>query len=366
MKIIKNIALALVAFAFASCSGQTDTEEYSLSIRPDKTEIYADGVQEVSFTVSYGSVDVSTSKEMSLTYVKDGASRNLPAGKNTFSTSEPGVYEFSASYDNGQKAIISERVRITAVTPEKVESRYYRKMLAMEFTSIQCTYCPILAKTVKNIEAAYPGRIIPVAFHCDNMGTDPMTLPLNAKFYENVVNNNDGGLPLFAFDLRKSSDDIINEYTKIESELNSQLENYPAISGVALSTTYDESEGKINVLAKFKTDLRGEYRCHIFLIESGIEYTQAGHEGSDPYIHDNVVRAIASDNVFGAKLNQGKILEADTEYSYSKSFTCDNSWNIRKMKAVACILNADSVGSFHVNNSNECAIGDNIDYLINE
>lgn len=366
MKFIKYIIPALAALALASCSGQTDNEEYDLSLRPDNTEIYADGSQSVYFTVSYGSADVSRSKDMYLAYEKDGKRTELQAGKNSFSTSEAGTYVFQAFYDNGQKTLSSPSVTISAKEPEKAESRYYKKMLAMEFTSIHCTYCPILAETVRNIEKAYPGRLIPAAFHCDNMGTDPMSVTLNSKFYENVVNNNDGGLPLFAFDLRKSSTDIVNEYSLIESEMKSQIEKYPAAGGVAISTTYDINGGTIDVKAMFRTEIKGEYRCHVFLVEDGIEYTQAGHDGTSPYVHDNVVRAIASDNVFGTKLNQGKALEADTEYTYSKSFTTGEGWNIEKMRVIACLMKADRDGSIHMNNSNVCAVGGSAEYLINE
>lgn len=373
MRTIKNIffrimAFALPALAFSACSGNTDEGEYRLTIRPDKTEIYADGAQVVSFTVCYGAEDVSRSADMHITWEKDGVPADMAAGKNTFSTSEPGTYYFTAQYAAGNQVVHSDKVMVTAVEPESVASSgFYRKMLGMEFTSIFCISCPFLAEAIENICDAYPGRLVPVSFHCDFMGADPMTMPMNAKFYEKVANmKDDKALPLFAFDMRKSTRDIINEYAKIESEMLLQFEKYQAFCGVAVSSEYDPSSGKVDVEARFITDVSGEYRCHIFLVEDGVEYTQAGHDGSSPYLHDNVVRAIASDNVFGSKLNKGNPLEPGKEYVYTKSFTLNEEFDAENMRVVACILSAGSDDAFHVNNTNECGLNGTAGYLYEE
>lgn len=361
MKNIKQITFVLAAFVLCSCSGNTDTDEYTLVINPDKTEIYADGAQTVTFTVSYGQEDVSKSEDLVISWEKDGTVTEMKAGENTFSTSFAGIYSFSASYTTAGKTLYSDKAVVTVKEVESLSSGYYRKMLAMEFTSILCTSCPFLAEAVETLENEYPGRIIPVGFHCNNLGTDPMTLPLNAKFYEKVSNNNDGSLPLFAFDMRKSGHDIINEYAKIKSEMLSQLEEYPAVCGIAVSSSLDAS-GKLQVEAGFKSDVPAEYRCHIFLVEDGIEYTQAGYDGSD-YRHENVLRAIASDNVKGIRINSGSTLAPGREYKYSKTFTLDPEWEVENMRIVVSMLKVESDGSYHINNSNECKIGESAEYL---
>lgn len=364
MKNIKFTILAAAVLAFAACSGNTDTEEYTLAINADKTEIYADGSQAVTFTVSYGQEDVSKSGDMVISWEKNGSVTEMKAGENSFSTSSAGTYSFSARYTTGGKTVYSGETVVTAKEVETLSSGYYRRMLAMEFTSILCTSCPFLAEAVETLENEYPGRIIPVGFHCDNLGTDPMTLPLNRKFYEKASNNNDGSLPLFAFDMRKSGYDIINEYAKIESEMLSQLEDYPAICGVAVSSSCDVS-GKLAVEARFKSDIPAEYRYHIFLVEDGIEYTQAGYDGAG-YIHENVLRAIASDNVNGTLINSGNRLVPGKEYTYSKTFTLDPEWEVENMRIVVCMLKAENDGSYHVNNSNECGCGESAEYIYEE
>lgn len=367
MKPFKIIVFGVIIFALAACAGNTDINDYDLTISPDKTEVILDGSEIINFAVYYGPENVSKSKDMHITWEKDGVSNELAAGVNTFSVSEVGTYVFSAQFNIGQTTVYSDKTSIVVKESESVvDSKYLRKMLAMEFTSIYCTYCHILAEAVENIQDAYPGRMIPAVFHCDFMGADPMTLPLNSKFYEKVSNVNDESLPLFAFDFRKSSEDIINEYAKIDREMHRQLENYATVCGVAISSTYDASSRKLEVKAGFKTDVSGVYRFHMFLLEDNIQFMQAGHDGSSPYIHNNVVRAISSDNVFGTKLNNGNVLDPGEEYTYTKTFTLDAEWKAENIRVVACMLKADVDGNFHVNNSNECLLNDSVGYLVKE
>ena len=70
----KRIAYALTVLAVAACSGTVDPDagasgnpmeevpEGVLRIFADKTEILADGNEEVSFTVMFGKEDVSTAQ----------------------------------------------------------------------------------------------------------------------------------------------------------------------------------------------------------------------------------------------------------------------------------------------------------------
>lgn len=238
---------------------------------------------------------------------------------------------------------------------------YPQKMLGMQFTSIGCTNCPFLSTAIKDVRKNYPDKIIPVSFHMDfGDYEDPMALPVNTKFHEKV--NTGDGLPMFAFNLRKSSSHIINEYAKIVSEMEHQADAYPAVAGVAVSNEYDEASARVEVKARFRVDVAGEYRYHIFLVEDGIRYSQLGSENAD-YTHDNVFRAMAADNVLGSKLNDGKPLVTGKEYTVTKTLNIDEVWVPENMRVVVAILNTDDGGeTFHVNNANECAFGESVDY----
>ena len=194
---------------------------------------------------------------------------------------------------------------------------------------------------------------------------DPMTLSMNSRFYSKVSGRDDYsiGLPMFALNFRQSSEHIVNEYAKIAAEIEHQAELYPAVCGVAVGTSYDEASRKVTVNAMFKSDMAMDARYHIFLVEDGYEYYQAGSE-EDEYVHDNVLRYISSDNVLGSKLEQGKVLEPGKEYSVTKTVILENEWEVSRMRVVVAMLISDDGGETYCsNNANECAIGESVDYL---
>ena len=272
--------------------------------------------------------------------------------------------------DAGGKVIIDNTVefevgesldyRYVDSAPEHNEpqtpSTYDQKMVAMQFTSIGCTYCPILSSALKDVQENYPDKIIPVSFHMDYSGfEDPMTLSVNTKFFDKVNTGDGAGLPLFALNFRKSSKHIINEYAKIVSEIEYQAEEYPAVGSADVSSAYDKASGKVTVTAKFVSDVAEDFRYHIFLLEDGISYVQAGADGD--YIHDNVFRAMAGDNIQGVKLNQGKALQKGKEYTVTETFTLDKEWNPENMRVVAMLLKSEDGGeTYCCNNADECVL----------
>lgn len=372
--IVKFLLPVLMLLPFYACSGNLDDEgdasEYGvpegvLRIFADKTEIAADGHEKVVFTVVYGSSDVSDMSGMVISHERGGVVTVLPEGKHEFTSTVPGEYVFTATYDYGGKKHTDNSVKVTVRSSgSQISSGYRQKMIAMQFTSVGCVNCPILAEALKNVQKNYPDKIIPVAFHLDYDVEDPMTLSMNSRFYSRLSDKDDHslGLPMFAFNFRKSSQPIINEYAKIVSEMELQAELYPPVCGVAVETSYDEGSGKLQIDAKFRSDVAMDARYHIFLLEDGYEYYQAGFDG-DEYVHDNVLRYISSDNVLGSKIEQGKVLEPGREYVVSKSVKLDGSWNASKMRVVVAMLcSYDGGETYCSNNANECSIGESADY----
>lgn len=236
---------------------------------------------------------------------------------------------------------------------------YYHKMLAMEFTSVNCTYCPELAESMENIQKRFPGRTAVAAFHSEALGNDPMSLPLNDKILNKVTTGQ--GLPMFSLDFRKSSRHITSQEEMIASEIELRLENHKPDCGVAIDSEYDRADGKVKVTARFISSVAESYRYHIFLVEDGIQYMQAGEDGT--YTHMNVVREIAADNIYGTRLNQGNALEVGKEYQIERAFDLNKEWNPDNMRVIACIMQSEDGSTYTCDNSNECALGSRSDYL---
>ena len=248
---------------------------------------------------------------------------------------------------------------------DKITSVFCQKMVAMQFTSVGCTNCPLLAEALKSVQENQPGRIIPIAFHMDYDVEDPMSLDICRAFYDKVSFRDDNviGLPMLALNFRKGSQHVVNEYARIISEMEHQAEQYPVSSGVAVSTSYDAATRKLTVTARFISELERVCRYHMILVEDGISAMQMGAETLE-YVHDNVLRFIASDDVRGARLNSGEPLLPGREYEVTREFVLDEEWNEDAMRVVAVLLAADADGqTFGCNNANECAVGGSADYL---
>lgn len=248
---------------------------------------------------------------------------------------------------------------------DKVTSVFRQKMVAMQFTSVGCTNCPLLAEALKSVQENHPDRIIPVAFHMDYDIEDPMSLDVCRVFYDKVSFREDNviGLPMLAFNFRQGTQHVVNEYAKIVSEMERQTEQYPVCSGVAVSSSYDEASRRLTVTARFISEVSQACRYHILLVEDGIAASQMGTETLE-YVHDNVLRLVASDDVRGARLNSGEPLLPGREYEVTREFVLDGEWNEDAMRVVAVLLTADADGqTFGCNNANECAVGGSADYL---
>ena len=251
------------------------------------------------------------------------------------------------------------------VQGEKITSVYQQKMVAMQFTSVGCVYCPTLATAIKSVQDKQPGKIIPVAFHLNYGDADPMALSDCEKFYKRVAFEDEQAisLPMLALNFRKGSQKIVSQEEKILSEIAYQAEEYSASSGVAISTSYDNASRKLEVTAKFISEVTQSAKYHIILVEDGISYKQTGAETAD-YTHNNVFRYISSDNLKGADLNLGAPLTPGMEYQVTKTITLGKDWNPDNMRVVAVMLTPDDAAgkNFGCNNANECAVGKSVDY----
>ena len=253
------------------------------------------------------------------------------------------------------------------VQGEKITSIYKQKMVAMQFTSVGCVYCPNLAASIKSVQEKQPGMIIPVAFHLNYGDVDPMALPECEKFYKRVAFEDEQAisLPMLALNFRKGSQKIVDQEAKILDEMEYQVEEYPTSSGVAINTVYDQSSRKLEVTARFVSEVTQSAKYHIILVEDGVEYAQTGAETSE-YTHNNVFRYISSDNLKGTDLNLGKPLTPGMEYQVTKTITLNKAWNPDAMRVVAVMLTPDDAAgrNFGCNNANECAVGSSVDFQL--
>ena len=108
-RLFQIFAFAALAFGFTACEtpGETTNNgETTLTLKGDKSEIVADGVDKVTFTVL---VNGEANSEAQIVCTKD----NSIVENNTFTTTEAGDYLFKAIYGNKS----SEAFKVTASKP---------------------------------------------------------------------------------------------------------------------------------------------------------------------------------------------------------------------------------------------------------
>ena len=344
-------------------SGGTDTPaEGVLTIKADKTEITADGSDCVTFTVMFGSEDVSTKKTMHIVKEFDGKSENLANGANVFSTTAPGTYKFSAYLYSGGEHVSENQIEVVAVAAES-DVRYAQKVIGEQFTSTGCQSCPGLSTALKEVLQNMPGVLVPLSFHMDFSGiSDPMSIEATTAFYKYHAFQ---GLPYFNLNFRKSAA-VNTDVSSIIAAVREEMSLNPTTCGVAIETSYDASTRGLDVTAKITSNSAVRHKYHIFLVEDGITgYDQMGANMN--YVHDNVVRKMAAPQVTGFDINDRQPFVPGVEVTARKTFTLDAGWKVENMRVVvAALTSLDGGATWTSNNANQCSIGGSADYELEQ
>ena len=377
MKLARYILSAISFIALSACSGTVDPDsgtetkdpmkdvpEGVLRIFADKTEISADGNDEVTFTVMFGSEDVSNAKTLQLIRNFNGDEKYMAYGANKFSTVTAGTYTFSAKYYYAGNNYTDNSVTVEAKPFFNGEEKNYkRQYLGTLFTSTGCNSCPLAAKGLKQLQADNPGEIILAAFHADMVVPDPMTI---AETYEfQTALGGFQGLPAFFWNMREESYTGGSAFTESFAE---EKDAYDTYSGVAVETTYDEGSSKLDVNIGITSNVPSVFRYMVILVEDDIpakgEYEQNGQ--NENYVHYNVVRKVLT-NVTGEKINDNLPLTVGVEVKASKSVTLSKDWKPENMRVIVAVMTSEDGGyNWTVNNVNECKVGGSVSYLYEE
>lgn len=377
-KYLLSFAAALAAVA---CSGTIDPEagneddipqedpktqvpEGVLRMFADKNQVLADGNDEVTFTVMYGSEDVSNAKTLQLIRTFGSEQKYMAYGANKFSTVTAGTYEFSAKYYYAGNNYTDNSVSIEAKPFFSGEEKAYAKRyFGTLFTSTGCNSCPLAAKGLKKLQEDNAGEIILAAFHADMTVPDPMTIQETYELQSQLGGFT--GLPAFFWNMREDS------YTGgavFADSFSDEKARYETFSGVALNTTFDAASSKLDVEVAVTSNTPAVFRYMLLLVEDNIpatgEYAQNGQ--SDSYIHYNVVRDVVTP-VAGEKLNDNLPFTVGVEVKANRSVTISPDWNIDNMRVVAVAMTSDDGGyNWTANNVNECRLGESASYLYEE
>lgn len=329
-----------------------DVPEGVLRIFADKTEIKADGTDEVTFTIMFGSENVSKAKTVQLIREIEGNEKRLPYGKNTFTTTRPGSYKFTAHYYYEGEHYSENSVSVEAKQVEYGEEKQFlHKLLGFHFTMRYFTPCIDTEATIKELQEKYPNRISIVSFYPAMSGSpDAFTLPETSEY---MYFFNTEGVPSFYWSMRKT----MYYHNQIEDAYWEERDNYIPNSGVAIQTTYNASSAELEISIGITSNTSTNYRYMIFLVEDGIS-------DENGYIYNNVVRDILTRTIVGDKINDNDPLIVGVETTAMTTTTLSNEWIASNMRVVvASLISLDDGYSWTIDNVNECKVGESVSYL---
>ena len=318
--------VALMCLIMTSCAGVVDSDavqEGVLTLMSDVEKIFADGKQEVIFSVMDGSQDITS--ESVITCVTTGETLE----EASFVTADPGEYVFKASYGNKT----SKTASVTAM----FASKFKRQVCVMEFTGVWCAQCPGGAQILNFLVGdLYKGKVNALAFHNNDVYALPVEPILASKF--NVTT-----YPSYVTDMRDSGELNGNGCS---NSIWKSLNETETFCGPSLICVYDEATGNVAVKAKVVSEKTMEYRLAAYVVEDKVTGNQTLGTGSvqKDYTHRHMVRKMLSADYSGDRLGQ---IAAGAESEKEYSFAMEASWNPENVSVVILAIGPDG----QVNNS---------------
>jgi thiol-disulfide isomerase/thioredoxin len=161
-------------------------------------------------------------------------------------------------------------------------SRFFHRVLALEFTATWCQYCPNMAAALEEARKERPGRIQEIAVHySDEMSSvtsDGVVSRYKVSAFPTAILDLD---PSTRF--TKQDKAIFMDYVDRTAELDA--------CGLALESSF--KDGLLSLSVKLKAAAEGEYSVGAALVEDGIVADQTG--AGPGYVNNAVLRAFLGD-----------------------------------------------------------------------
>lgn len=334
----KIIAFAIVGTilcaGFTACSSTNEPpipeNKLVLTAIPMSVKVGA----EVTFKVTDDGKDVTASAQIK-NMTESGTVVTSP-----WSTTKPGVYQFTAVYDERTSTQISVTVRSDAEP-----SNYKRRVLAVDFTGTQCTFCPPMTTLLTEYQKANPDRLVLMAAHVDIPAADPLTTKEAREMISSLGINT---APLVWIDYRETP--IGPNATTFNGYVARSLSDYPAICGLKIDSSVKDLTITANVAARFSAD--GTFKICAAVLEDNITVANSVEK-----TYNHVLRQFATP----VKGDEFGTYVAGQEKTKTFTFTADPSWNLANCHVVVYLLNAND-GQYFVNNVRACPANGSADF----
>jgi hypothetical protein len=274
------------------------------------------------------------------------------------------------SYGTGYGSVISFTTDDNAIG--SVPSNFTQKVMIEENTGSWCGWCVLGADGIKTVDEANPGKVNAVALHGGS--TEPMYIP---EYYTMLTFCGASGVPHYQLN-RGTSGGFPGAFTTIVSTALAQT----AECGLAIDgRRSNDSTVTVTVHAGFKSDLPGDYRLMLYLVEdvvqnSGSAYNQQNYVSgnasysSNPYYslpavinnfeHKHVARKLLSASLQEGDQIPASYVKGGNEFikTYTYAIPKGSDWKPVNLRVVAGILKYSSTCSYqNILNSQSVKLG---------
>lgn len=325
----------------------------------DVSTIYSYESSVVTFTLTQEGVDVTN--ESTLYLIPEGG-EPIPQEGFTFSSTEPGIYNFYAT----KGTVSSNRISILVSEAEKPSSWSFKeRSLILEFTATWCGPCSLMKAGIKSLEQE--GWDDGYAAEChsgDGMAVNSILSPLATL----AVGSQSFGIPMVTFNFDKTLKQegcmsTVAANAQVIKQLTDQANNaYPCTSGAKV--TFDEADGSMKVTADIATSEVGNYKASAWLLEDNIQEDQNAYAEAQEWDinnHINVIRAVSyTEDLTGEPMFSGENSAQRFEWNFQTSAL--KNQNTENALVLVIIAKQEESGNYIVNNVIRCYFGETVEY----
>ena len=171
-------------------------------------------------------------------------------------------------------------------------SRFFHRVLALEFTGTWCQYCPNMSSALEDAKLFRPGRIVDIAVHCYDEFS-----PACSDDYAEAFNVY--AFPTMVFDM-----DANTTFNRSDSSIMvSYVDDTVGQNACGLAMSHED--GTLTV--KVKAVQSGLYRLVVAIVEDGLVADQVGYGPN--YVNKSVLRELLVSDITGDSLGAMSIKE---------------------------------------------------------
>ncbi|MBL4655881.1 MAG: Omp28-related outer membrane protein [Bacteroidia bacterium] len=241
------------------------------------------------------------------------------------------------------------------VIPDTTKELVSNRVLIEDFSGVQCVNCPKSAEKLDDLMAQYPGRIVGVLIHPDNIFTKPYEgdsslVADEANDLESMIGTPQG-YPVGVVNRRifPGETETLLNYEKWAGYLSLELKDTADVK-VRISTSWNSTSRKVDVTVTliYNVDDTREQFLTVELTESKIIASQLTPTGVDPNYENNHILRQMFTSYTGESIKTSFTKGDSIVKTYS--MTLKDWWDENNCNVVALVhLGGDSLNVINVN-----------------